>query len=312
MHCSRACVVVYVMVLAGCRGVGTERAAPSPQSIDEKLVVSTVNYPLAYFAGRIGDDLVEVRFPAPADMDPALWSPDAETIAEYQKADLILLNGANYARWVDRASLPKSKVVNTSAAFADRLIPMEGTVTLGHGPEGEHEPPGLASTTWLDPQLAIEQAQSVTRALIALRREREGEFNEHYVALESDLRMLDQRQAAAAEVIGNAPLLFSDPVYQYLIRRYKFNAVELRWDPNEAPDRAAWTELTTILMQHPARWMLWKSEPVEDTVAGLHEVEVGSLLYDPCGNVPETGDYLAVMDANAGALETIAETLNGQ
>ena len=35
------------------------------------LVVAAVNYPLAYMAERIGGDEVEVRFPAPPDVDPA-------------------------------------------------------------------------------------------------------------------------------------------------------------------------------------------------------------------------------------------------
>ena len=87
---------------------GTEKSPPG-----EKLSVYTVNYPLAYFAERIGGDLVEVSFPAPADADPANWSPDAGTVAAYQAADLILLNGAGYARWTARASLPLSTLVDT-------------------------------------------------------------------------------------------------------------------------------------------------------------------------------------------------------
>ena len=65
------------------------------------LRVHTVSYPLAYFAERVGGAAVDVTFPAPTATDPASWSPDAETIAAYQKADLILLNGATYAKWVD-------------------------------------------------------------------------------------------------------------------------------------------------------------------------------------------------------------------
>ena len=55
----------------------------------ERLVVFPVNYPLAYFAERIGADQVEVVLPAPADVDPAYWMPDQKTISAFQKADLI-------------------------------------------------------------------------------------------------------------------------------------------------------------------------------------------------------------------------------
>jgi len=301
-------IAAIFLALPVCGCGRSDTTEPEILEATSKIVVFTVNYPLAYFAERVGGDLVEVRFPAPGDEDPAYWSPDAETIAAYQGADLILLNGADYATWVGRATLPSSKMVDTSAGFADRLIPLEGTITHSHGPEGAHEHTGWAFTTWLDPQLAIEQAQAVTRALIHLRREREGEFNEHFVALESDLRELDQRLSAAAEAIGNAPLLFSHPVYQYLMRRYELNGVEVHWEPDEAPDGSAWENLEEILASHPAKWMLWEDEPVEDSIAALHELGVGSLLFDPCANVPDSGDYMTVMDANAGSLETIAET----
>ena len=78
------------------------------------LNIYTVNYPLAYFAERIGADHVDVVFPAPKDVDPAYWMPDKETITRYQKADLILLNGAHYAKWVEKVTLPRAKMINTS------------------------------------------------------------------------------------------------------------------------------------------------------------------------------------------------------
>jgi ABC-type Zn uptake system ZnuABC Zn-binding protein ZnuA len=96
-------------------------------------MVYTVNYPLQYFAERIGGDRVDVRLPAPADVDPAYWSPGAETVAAYQGADLILLNGAGYAQWVQRASLPRAQRVDfltvmhrNAAAFEALAVSQRG------------------------------------------------------------------------------------------------------------------------------------------------------------------------------------------
>ena len=76
------------------------------------LSIYVVNYPLKYFAERIGGDHVRVEFPAPADVDPAYWNPDLAVISAFQKADLILLNGAGYAKWIAKVSLPRSKIVD--------------------------------------------------------------------------------------------------------------------------------------------------------------------------------------------------------
>ena len=130
MRASTLIIVLMVLAAPGCRDEAHEAAAPG------RPLVYTVNYPLQYFAERVGGGAVEVRFPAPADVDPAFWTPDAETIVAYQNADLILLNGASYAKWIAHATLPPSKLVDTSASFKDRYLKIEGTVSHAHGPEG--------------------------------------------------------------------------------------------------------------------------------------------------------------------------------
>jgi zinc transport system substrate-binding protein len=187
---------------------------------------------------------------------------------------------------------------------------MESVTTHSHGPEGEHEHSGWAFTTWLDPRLAVEQAQAVAAAITVLRPEHEQGIHARMKELESALLNLDGRLSSAAKVVGDTPLVFSHPVYQYLIRRYELNGVEVHWEPDEPPNGRAWDHLEERLKSRPAKWMLWEGEPFQSTVADLEDLGIGSLLFDPCGNTPETGDYLTVMDANAGALETVAETLN--
>ncbi|MBW1743769.1 MAG: hypothetical protein JRJ47_10130 [Deltaproteobacteria bacterium] len=54
----------------------------SPDSVWARspLSVYVVNYPLKYFAERIGGDHVDVEFPAPKGTDPAYWIPNIATI----------------------------------------------------------------------------------------------------------------------------------------------------------------------------------------------------------------------------------------
>ena len=86
-------IIGSIMVLVGVTVFTASAGAKDP---DAPLSVYVVNYPLQYFAERIGGPDVRVVFPAPADGDPAFWKPSPEQIAAYQKADLILLNGASY------------------------------------------------------------------------------------------------------------------------------------------------------------------------------------------------------------------------
>jgi zinc transport system substrate-binding protein len=292
-----------VLVVLACSEPGDE---PTAREEGGPLAVAVVNDPLAYFAHRIGGEHVEVVFPVPRDVDPALWSPDGEAVAVYQDADLILLNGAGYAAWVQWASLPRAKLVDTSAAFADRLIPVESAVTHQHGPRGEHSHGGTAFTTWLDPTLAMLQARAIADALVRARPEHEAAFRAGLDALEADLRALDERLRAAARRPGAAPVFFSHPVYQYLERRYGLDGRSVHWEPDQLPDAKMWHELENLLEVHSATVMIWEAEPLEATARRLEAFGLRSVVFDPGSNTPPAGDWLAVMHDNAARLEALA------
>ncbi len=281
-----------------------ESQAPAPDASPDAgpLLVYTVNAPLAWMARRIGGDAADVRFPAPGDVDPAFWSPDADTVAAYQGADLILLNGAGYAGWVARATLPGRTLVDTSAGIAERLIAVEDATTHQHGPTGEHNHGELAFTTWLDPTLAAEQARAAAAALTQARPDAAETFAVELAEVESDLAGLDQQLARAATRLADAPILFSHPVYQYLQRRYGLNGRSLHWEPDADPGAAEWRRLEALLRVHPARLMLWEAEPLPATRERLAALGVQAVVFAPCGN--RCGDdWLAAMQANAARLE---------
>lgn len=271
----------------------------------DRLQVYTVNYPLAFFAERIAGDLADVTFPAPPDVDPAFWMPDAETIVAYQAADLILLNGAGYAKWIDRVSLRRSRLVDTSRAFRDAYIRTADAVSHSHGPTGEHDHGGIAFTTWLDLDQAARQAEAIARALVRKRPHGRERIERNLAALQSDLRALDARIAAATRRESNRPLLASHPVYDYAARRYGLNLQSVLWEPETPPSEAQWAEVEGLLARHPARWMLWEGPAAKQSVARLRSLGVESVVVATCANRPESGDLVTVMTANAEGLERV-------
>ena len=304
----RPIAVIALVALAltgfGCaRPEGGSDAGASAGARSGKLTVLVDSYPLAYFAQRIGGDLVEVSFPAPPGVDPSFWKPDADTIALYQKADLILINGAGFAAWVDTATLPGSRVVDTSAAIADRLLPLEGAVTHSHGGMGEHSHSGFATRLWLDPTLAAAQATAIASALAAARPDDKTSFDQGLAALRGDLEALDSKLTALASRIGATPLLFSHPVYAYFIRRYGLDARSLHWEPTEVPGHFALAQLDEKLEGHPAKLLVWEAAPVAGTTAELERRGIASVVFDPLAEAPASGDYLSAMNENIARLE---------
>ncbi len=294
------------MLLACAQEEPGESAGLAEPAVSQTLKVYTVNYPLAYFAERIAGDRARVSFPAPPDIDPANWSPAAHTIVEYQQADLIVLNGAGYAAWVANAALPRSRFVNTTSALTDRLIPIYDAVTHSHGPAAEHSHGATAFTTWLDLEIAIEQARSVLEGLVRVRPAHESEFRQPFAELEADLRTLDERLMKVAEKLGERPILFSHPVYQYLQKRYGLNAAVVHWEPDTMPEAILWDELRVVLQEHAARVMIWEAEPLSATKQRLAEMGIECVVFQTGGNRPVTGDWLNLMQMGIAALDAAA------
>lgn len=299
-------------VLAACKpaeqpGTNAPSTAPtpvaSPAAKSNKPQVLVANYPLQYFAQRIAGDAVEVRFLAPKDEDPAFWQPDEAAIAAFQNADLILMNGATYSKWADKITLPESKVVDTSAAFKASLIQVNEATTHSHGPGGEHSHSGTAFTTWIDFKQASLQAKTVRDALIRLAPTAKEAMETNYDGLKDELDTLDDRMSALSRRWVNQPLVASHPVYHYLARRYGMSLKALLWEPENVPDDKAMADLNAILAGHRARWMIWEGEPAKESVEKLESVGLKSVVFDPCGNAPDSGDFMTVMKANLEALE---------
>jgi len=293
-------MAVSVVFFSACKpdNEATGNRAGKPQ-------VYVVNYPLAYFADRIGGKMIDVHFPE-INGDPAFWKPEAKYVQAFQGADLILLNGATYAKWTTKVSLPESRIVNTSASFRDRFIEVEEDAAHKHGKDGGHNHIGTAFTTWLDLEQAEQQAVAIRDALIRLLPNSKHAIENNFVDLQKNLQALDTELKEIANKYGETPLIGSHPVYQYLARGYDLKIRSVHWEPDEMPDENGWAELAAIRKEHPTKIMLWEGEPDRAIDRKLLEQGVSIVVFDPCGNRPDKGDWLSVIQASISQLGSVA------
>jgi len=80
----------------------------------------------------------------------------------------------------------------------------------------------------------------------------------------------------------------------------------VHWEPDEMPDENGWAELAVIRKKHPAKIMLWEDEPSKAIALKLMEQGMTSVVFDPCGNKSEKGDWLSVIQANISQLGSVA------
>jgi zinc transport system substrate-binding protein len=270
-------------------------------------IVVTSNYPLYFFASRIVEGVANapVIVLPKIDGDPAFWTPNVEQVLVLQSADAIILNGAGAEPWLNLISIDRRRLVDTSVNIVDRLIPLLGSPLHQHGPEGEHSHQGTAFTTWLDPQLAITQAESITDALIEIAPSGEPGFRANMANIKSDLVELDANLAEAFSPLDGRPVLFSHPVYQYLQRRYKVNGLSVHWEPDAEPSTPDWIALQQLRPAHRASVMIWENQPLASTATRLSDAGITSVSFRTLANRPDQGDYLSEMRANAERMKEL-------
>jgi len=295
--------LLVFLALGGCGAPPPSEEGPDPDVMVEPLAVYTGTYPLQYFASRIGGALVDARFPAPAGVDPAAWQPSPEVILAYQDADLILLNGAEYEGWTVTTTLPAALTVDTSAAFADQIITLEDGLTHSHGPEGEHSHDETASVTWLDLDLAKRQASAIRDALARLQPEHASEFAAAFEELVAEMRSLDARLQAVADLAAGRILLAAGPGYEYLARRYGLAIESARFDPAAPGSHGFWHEVEHALGHGAHRMMLIPTGAEGPLGERLTSMAIEGIRFDLLGSAPAVGDFLSAFQQNIDRLE---------
>ncbi|MEM6610247.1 MAG: metal ABC transporter substrate-binding protein [Pseudomonadota bacterium] len=283
---------------------------PGRSVAQARLTVATVNYPLAYFAERLATGLADVSFPVPDGIDPSFWRPGIADIAEFQAADLILLNGAGFADWTARTTLPRSRLVNTSVGFEDAFIATE-TVTHSHGDGGEHSHTGTASYTWLDFDQAAQQAAAIAAGLSRAAPDAADEIYANLAALTDDLEALGATAREIGETASNLPVICSHPRYQYFGRAYGITLDAVDWDVSEPPSPAQWQALASMASDLQAKIFIWEGPATDAARARIESLGLTNADFPPLANRPVQGDFLSAMRASLENLRQAVEQATG-
>jgi zinc transport system substrate-binding protein len=146
--------------------------------------------------------------------------------------------------------------------------------------------------------LAVRQAEAVYIALSRKNPDLKPDFEINFKSLVADLQSLDGRIKEIVSRRHETLVLFSHPVYEYFEQRYGVNAKSVHWEPDQKPTPEQQSELEKVLNSHPAKWMIWENNPIEEAEKGLDKMGIHSVVYNPCSNSPESGDFMSVMEQN--------------
>ena len=300
-------IVAFLICLVACKDKKKDTSEFVSEKKQERPVVYVSNYPLYYFAEKIGAEAIDLRFPASEETDPSGWIAGTETILDMQQADLILINGATFERWMNNVSLPDDIIVNTTRGLNDRLVPLGEQFTHSHGEGGEHTHEGTASITWLDLSLAIAQAEKVKEALQEIVPGKSEEIQGNFQNLKQSLTELDQNYKTLKIDPEKFQLIYSHPVYQYLQSAYSLEGESLHWEPGDAWNKDKKHEIEHLAKKGKKTYLIWEDEPNKETKEALEAMGVHSIVVNPLFGQPKHIDFSEALLTNLQNLQKITE-----
>ena len=113
--------IVAIVVIIPLLSFGLWNSEP-PIIIDKaegqsKITAITSFYPLYEFTKEIGGDKVDVSLLVPQSVEPHDWEPTILDIQKIEQADLIIINGNGFEKWVDKIDSSKVSIINSGRSF---------------------------------------------------------------------------------------------------------------------------------------------------------------------------------------------------
>ena len=265
-HIYSLVIVLLSSITCGCGHPDTEVSA---YTIEE--VIRTTSAPIDALTREIVKDLVPVELLCPVSEDPSSWRPTPDVILSYQRARLIITNGAGYEDWVRTAPLPRSRVIDASGLIDDQFLVIQGE-SHSHGTTRSHSHEMVLATVWLDPLFAISQAEVINKALAKSFPKFKSEFQSNFNTLSQELLDLHQQMNDIdfSEFRIIAPL---NP-YGYLAQRYNWNSSEIGVNPEDWSIGVSSIMLTSGNFDSKPTVILWGVDLSPETASELKPEQI--------------------------------------
>lgn len=184
-----------------------------------KLNVYTSFYAMYDFTSKIGGDKINIKNLVPSGIEPHDYEPSPSDIANLEKADILIYNGAGMEGWIDKVldSLNNKNLVIVETSKGLKLI--ENTNTdedLKYDPH-----------VWLNPQNAKKQMEIIKDALVSKDPQNKEYYEKNYVENAKKIDELDKEYKDAVSKFKTKDIVVSHSAFGYLCDAYNLNQIAI-------------------------------------------------------------------------------------
>ncbi|HUS26675.1 MAG TPA: zinc ABC transporter substrate-binding protein [Nevskiaceae bacterium] len=293
------------MVLLALLGSGIAFAinrSTTSSTSNDKVSVAASFYPLYDFAKNVGRGQVSAVNITPAGAEPHDYEPSPKTLANAQKSDVFIYNGAHMEPWVD-GFLQDYKHTSVKASRGVDLR----KATDEEDPNKQVQDPHF----WLDPVLAQHIVAIIRDGLIKADPTHKAEYTKNAAVYTAKLAQLDKDFQAGLASCQTRTIITSHDAFSYLAQRYNLQVVSIAGiSPDEEPSAQKLAELSKLVEDKHIKYVFFESlvsPRLADTIAA--EAGANTLVFDPIeglsnDNQKQGKNYLSVQRQNLANLRT--------
>ncbi|MGG2065994.1 metal ABC transporter substrate-binding protein [Bacillus sp. S14(2024)] len=298
-------VLIFTLIFAGC-----SKQNNTSNKKDGKLSIYTTIFPLADFAKKIGGDYVDVTAIYPPGADSHTYEPTQKQTVQVAKADLFVYNGAGLEPFAEKMEKTLKnenvKIVNASKGIELRSS-TEEEHEEGHKEEHHHD---KDPHVWLDPTLAMKQAETIKNALVELQPEHKEVFEKNFAALQTKFTNLDSQFKDVVDHAKTKEILVSHAAYGYWEQRYGLKQIPIAGiSASDEPSQKDLASIAATAKEHGLKYILFETFSTPK-VAEVIQQETGTkiLRLNHLATISEDDakknkDYFTLMEENINTLK---------
>ena len=307
-------ILIMTVLLSACSNITqTSNNSEDIANNNTKLVVYASFYPIYDFTNIIGSDYIDLNLIVPAGAEPHHYEISAKTMANLEKADLILLNGLEFETWAD--SLPESleaKIIRIGESV--NPLPYREHSHEAEEIDSGHSPSEFDPHIWLDPIRAIDISKIIYESLASLDPSNDIAYLENFNSLKSELEKLDSEYQELGNIANKKEVIVSHNAFSYLGDRYgiEFHIIS-GISPENEPSLKTLTEITDLVKSKGIKVIFFEELANEKIVKTLaDEAGVDSDVLYTIGGMTESEmnegeDYFSKMRLNLIKLKSAVE-----
>lgn len=293
-------IIILVLLLLG----SLYNLKQNKPTSTKKLQVTASFYPIYFFTSKIAANKADVKNITPSGVEPHDYEPTAQTIAEIENSDLLVMNGGGLEPWGDKVKEnlknTKTNIIITGDSLADKKMDEEGeTITDPH--------------VWLSPPLAKIEIKKILDAFINLDLKNKDYYSHNASLLLASIDELDSSYKSGLANCKQKDIITSHAAFGYLAQAYGLHQVPISGLSHAEPSAKQLAEVADFARKNDVKYIFFESlvsPKLSETVA--NEIGAKTLVLDPIEGISDEDqkagqNYLTVMKNNLKNLKIALE-----